>query len=221
MTPQMFSMQRIWGGREGHWRSARGTGDGRGPAGSPAPPSETHPAEVGGGMVQSTDACEKYVYIGKKVTMRGKHTVPLLGGAGGGSPRDVTLTITPFTHPKRTGSGAGALPGSAATSSGSASGRPLLRCGSDTGTWSPAGLGCGDEGKAGEGGRAGGSQPSPRGERAAGLSLWLLPGVTLGMRASARRRGVGNAALRTHCGGRQHSQGMPEPPAARPDPTLP
>lgn len=63
----------------------------------------------------------------------------------------VALTITPFTHPKRTGSGTGALPGSPAASSGPASGRPLLRCGSDTGTRRRPGSGCGDKGKADEG----------------------------------------------------------------------
>lgn len=68
----------------------------------------------------------------------------------------VALTITPFTHPKRTGSGAGALPGSPGASSIPASGRPLLRCGSDTGTRRWPGSGCGDKGKAGEEGESSG-----------------------------------------------------------------
>lgn len=65
----------------------------------------------------------------------------------------VALTITPFTHPKRTGSGVGALPGSSGASSGPASGTPLLRCGSDNGGRRWPVSGCGDKGRAGEGGQ--------------------------------------------------------------------
>lgn len=55
----------------------------------------------------------------------------------------VTLTMTPFTHPKRTGSGTESLPGSPSASSGPASGRPLLCCRSDTGVRGRPGSGCG------------------------------------------------------------------------------
>lgn len=63
----------------------------------------------------------------------------------------VTLTMTPFTHPKRTGSGMEALPGSPSASSspasGPASGRPLLCCRSDTGVRRRPGSGCGMRGR--------------------------------------------------------------------------
>lgn len=101
----------------------------------------------------------------------------------------VTLTMTPFTHPKRTGSGTEVLPGSSSASSspasGPASGRPLLCCSSDTGVRRRPGSGCGTRGRQV---RVHAAVPGGRAlvEHTAGNSwvLRLLPGPSWGCAVS-------------------------------------
>lgn len=232
----MFSMQRIWGDRAGEQPSGC-----RHPATARAASAllllQQLPARGGGQEIiqEIVHSLVKNAHVGRNLTARGKCVLPpLVGGEGRRllPAGRVALTITPFTHPKRTGSSAGALPGSPFPSSGPASGSPLLRCGSDAGVRRRPGSGCGDTGRAGEDRRVRRQAAVP------GAALWLSapletagyprasPGAVPGTCPSAQhplRHQEAGDEVPPHRDpqGPVASRGMPETPVAGPNPTLP
>lgn len=168
-SPDVQHAADLGGQREGPAISVWAPGVGWSHTGSPAPLSENQPNTEGRELFRvQTLVKKKKIYIYREKCDYEGQMHPASACRGGrtreGSTGRVALTITPFTHPKRTGSGAGALPGSPVGSSSPASIRPLLRCGSDTGTWRRPGSGCRDNGDTGEGGQGWRQPVVPSGE---------------------------------------------------------